>query len=150
MIVDNPTPATNRGLTRCAKKRAQQSVIEIRGVSKGKTRAEILIVPGPVRLLPIGLPAGAVGDYLICGFSECHGLCPAAHKLIQALVRGNLISRCLVTRLQQRISQPRGNRQIWTDVPYVLKVKISFPAANLYIHPFPSPISSPFPRPILI
>src|ERR1700676_3809719 len=103
-------------------------------VRNGNSRAKILVVIGPERLLPIRLPTRSVCNDLLCGESLGHERGTRVHVLVEAGIGGDLIAVGFIRWLKDRVTKAGCDRKVRSQSPGILCVPIIFPGAELFVY----------------
>src|SRR5258708_40352920 len=124
MVVVDAVTAANGGLPDYSEKLTEDAAIGTGRPSEGDAGRNVLVVPGPIGLLPVGLSRKIELHDGSIGLAGEHGLPALIEPVVQAHRGSNLGAGCLVRRV--RAGEARAGRQGkgWGGAP-----------GNLAIHP---------------
>src|SRR5271157_801935 len=128
--------ASDRALAGAPEQRMHKSAAPMRRVRKSDSWSEVLVVPGPVRLLAVPLPGKGhlhqpAGILRVKRFSLCHVYATLGKPVIQADRGRYLVAMNLIGRLQQRVPHAASEHQVRCDAPGVLKVELALVAFEI-------------------
>src|SRR5437660_11571484 len=113
----------------------QNAVAGVRGVSEGKARGQVFVIPGPVGLLPVRLSGKGFRHYAailrVISLALPHSGRALVKPAIEADTGRQLIAVDLIRGLQQRIAEPARQNQVGGKAPTVLEVHLTFCALKI-------------------
>src|SRR6266853_5800271 len=94
-------------------------------VCKCEARGDVLVIPGPVRLLSVRLSGKIHRHGRVIRIPRQHGLTALVKPIVQADTGRYLITMDFIWRLQQRVSQASSEHQARGDSPGVLEIELA-------------------------
>src|SRR5712691_8667183 len=134
MVVVDTITATNGGLAGSSKELMENAAIGTGRPCEGDAGRNVLVVPVPIGLLPVGLSGKVELHDGSIGLAGEHSLAALIEPVMQADRRRNLGTGCLVRRLQQGVARAESQGKVGGHAPGILAIQLKLVGPEMTRH----------------